>query len=393
MGRTVKPGISFYRMDAGHIQNKKVRLLYNEFDSDGYYIWHALIDYAYGHWGYYFDMNDQEGLELFASDYCKKKLTTIQEVITGCLRRGLFEQTVADAFGILTSDMMQETFLIATSERRAKGSVFEMRSEWLLIDLSVDVPPNISIVPVNNANLPGKKTIVPPNNPQRREEKNRVEKSKENTGSPPAPPRSTGKAKKPKNKFIEPTPEEMQAYFIKVMGRRWNEVKCRNTADLCIDHYIANGWVQKAGKPIVNWRAAGRQWIRRDLSGDFGRQSAPAPAKTVPPVVPLRPELSKDQVELNFLFGRFLEDPLSITVISIDPDHYNFLKKSGMVLFSQEETDLIRKLATDHIAVNKLECKPDIEIRFMKKFGVLEFFKQLKNQAKETVFEHAKATA
>ena len=55
-------------MDSGHITNKKVRLLCNEFDSDGYYIWSSLVDYGYGKWGYYFDMNDTEELELFASD-------------------------------------------------------------------------------------------------------------------------------------------------------------------------------------------------------------------------------------------------------------------------------------------------------------------------------------
>ena len=29
------------------------------------------------------------------------------------------------------------------------------------------------------------------------------------------------------------------------------------------DHYEANGWVQRGGKPIKNWQAAARQWERR----------------------------------------------------------------------------------------------------------------------------------
>lgn len=29
------------------------------------------------------------------------------------------------------------------------------------------------------------------------------------------------------------------------------------------DYYSANGWTQGKGKPIVNWRAAARNWIRR----------------------------------------------------------------------------------------------------------------------------------
>lgn len=178
MGRSLKPGISFYRMDAGHITNKKVRLLYNEFNSDGYYIWKCLLDYGYGKWGYYFDMNDRDELELFALEYCKKNLATIQEVIAGCLRRGLFDQAVADVFKILTSDMMQETFLIATSERRAKGSIFEMCQDWLLLDFSKEAPPKILIVPCKNKIVPPKKGNDLPKNPQRREEKNRVEERK-----------------------------------------------------------------------------------------------------------------------------------------------------------------------------------------------------------------------
>ena len=153
MLRNIKPGITFYRMDSGHILNKKIRLLYNEFDSDGYYIWSSLIDYAYHKWGYYFDLNDKEDLEWFAAEYCRKKLTIIKEVIAGCIRRGLFDKHVADTFSVLTSDMMQEVFIYATAERRKKGSVFEMHQNWLQIKFPDGIPGNIRIVPGNEAGI------------------------------------------------------------------------------------------------------------------------------------------------------------------------------------------------------------------------------------------------
>ena len=133
-GRKQSPGLLFYRMDSGHIVNDKIRLLMNEFDSDGYYIWKALLDYGYSKYGYYFDTNDNDRLELFASDYCRKKITLVKEVIAGCLRRGLFDKTVYEMFGVLTCDMMQEVFLYGSFERRKKGSEFIMRKEWLLIN-------------------------------------------------------------------------------------------------------------------------------------------------------------------------------------------------------------------------------------------------------------------
>lgn len=38
------------------------------------------------------------------------------------------------------------------------------------------------------------------------------------------------------------------------------------------DYYSANGWTQGKGKPIVNWRAAARGWIRR--AAEFNQQNA-----------------------------------------------------------------------------------------------------------------------
>lgn len=142
----------FYRMDSNHILNKKVRLLVNEFDSDGYYIWSCILDYGYSKYGYFFDLNDKDELELFASEYCKKKLSLVKEVITGCIRRGLFDENVANLFGVLTSSMMQEVFLYATSERRRKGSQFTMCNDYLLLSFGDEIPVNIAICPGTKAN-------------------------------------------------------------------------------------------------------------------------------------------------------------------------------------------------------------------------------------------------
>lgn len=154
MGRNVKPGISFYRVDSGHIMDKRVRLLVNEFDSDGYYIWSCLIDYSYSKNGYYFDTNDTDELELFSSEYCKKKMGLVKEVIAGCIRRNLFNPTIAETYGILTSEEMQDTFLIATKERRKHGTILTMIKEYILVTgETLKGHENISICPMTNADL------------------------------------------------------------------------------------------------------------------------------------------------------------------------------------------------------------------------------------------------
>lgn len=177
MGRKAEPGISYYRLNCSHIRNKKVRLLFNEFDADGYWIWQCLLATAYEGQGYYFDFNDKETLELFATDVCKKPVSVVEEVIRGCIRRDLFSKDVFDVFGILTSEMMQEVYLDATAERRRKGTAIEIFKELLLVKIQDDTR-NILIVPWKKEIVPRKNGIDPGNNPQSREDKRRGEESK-----------------------------------------------------------------------------------------------------------------------------------------------------------------------------------------------------------------------
>jgi hypothetical protein len=347
-------------------------------------------------WGYYFDMRDPDELELFASEFCKKKLTTIQEVIAGCIRRGLFDKAVADLSGILTSDMMQDTFLIATSERRAKDSLFEMHQEWLLLDFSKEVPRNIEILRGKTGILPPKKGIIPPNNSQRRgekkiEEEKRQEEKRPESGAPPAPRDRIGGEERERKKFIAPTFQQVKDYFLSTIGtpdhpKHWPEDKCHNQAGLFHDHYRGNGWVQGKGKPIKDWEATARNWIRRELGGDFKRPEKPGaePPKTRP--AEGSPQLAPIQDELNGMFDLWSANPEHCTVISTTADHYNYLKSAGMIGFSPEEIEAINKLVAEHMAKQQL-TGDGAKVRLMKGYGVLEFFKQMKAAGQITIFE------
>lgn len=164
MGRKAEPGISFYQMECDHINNKKVKLLINDHDADGYLIWQFILSYAYKNKGYFFDLNDPDELLLFAKDDCKKDLSLVKNVIECCLNRGLFNKAVYQLSNVLTCARMQENYLFATSERRRKGTVIELIKEFILIQIPEDSR-NISIVPYNNPVVPGINLIVPGNNP------------------------------------------------------------------------------------------------------------------------------------------------------------------------------------------------------------------------------------
>lgn len=213
MGRKAEPGILYYRMNCGHTRNKKVRLLINDCKSDGYWVWQCIIDQAYESKGYYFNYNDQDELEIFASDTCKLSLELVKKIIDCCLRRGLFDKRLYDESGILTSAMMQEVYIDATAERRRKGTEIELMEEYLLYKFpenyqNVPIYRNISIVPRKKAIVPRNNSIIPRQNPQSKGEESRVKESKVNnpTGGAPAKPAA------PKI-VVKKTEEETEPYW------------------------------------------------------------------------------------------------------------------------------------------------------------------------------------
>ncbi|WP_256013164.1 DUF4373 domain-containing protein [Desertivirga xinjiangensis] len=183
MGRKAEPGISYYYTKCEHIQNRKIKLLFNEFNSDGYWIWKCILSTAYATKGYYFDLNDEDEVELFATETCKKDLDLVKKVIQACIRRDLFDKEMFDKHHILTSDGMQETYLDATRERRRKGTSIEMEEDYLLIkilpsDVNILILPGI--FPGTNDNLPRNNSEYPQQNPQSKVKESKVKESKVN---------------------------------------------------------------------------------------------------------------------------------------------------------------------------------------------------------------------
>jgi hypothetical protein len=87
--------------------------------------------------------------------------------------------------------------------------------------------------------------------------------------TPPAPapdlePTTPTEGETPTPKAIsrQPPPiEDIRALFA--------ELGQPDQAEAFRDHYAANGWVQGRGKPIRDWSAAARNWVRRE--NEFGR--------------------------------------------------------------------------------------------------------------------------
>lgn len=194
-----------------------------------------------------------------------------------------------------------------------------------------------------------------------------------------------------KKVFVPPELKQVQDYFVSTIGNpknqdAWPADKCFNEASACFDHYTANGWIQGRGKKIVDWKASCRTWIRNELKGVFQKPTHGPPKaesqKQVLKVAPAEPD--KFQSEVNYLFDRFCEDEENVTVISAEPVHYDTLKKAGLINFNGQRITQIRKAAQLNLNGNGDETKL---LAMMKRLGVLEFFKELKQQNKTVVFK------
>lgn len=104
--------------------------------TDAYWVWSCLNSVSYKKRGYYFDLNDKDDLLLFAEDTCKKPVEFVLEVIQCCVSRGLYDNDLYRDYKILTSDRMQDNYLLATAERRRKGTTVTFIDEYLLIEIS-----------------------------------------------------------------------------------------------------------------------------------------------------------------------------------------------------------------------------------------------------------------
>ncbi len=384
-GRSFKKGLDYFKLSVDYGTEDAIELIDGEFGAKGFRCITKLLQRIYKKDGYYIEWSEKRKI-LFANAI-GEPVSLVDDIITRSFKWGLFDQSVFTQLGILTSADIQLTYLEAVKRREQ----VEIINEISLCDTSAYT--NVICVNINRE--------CGNENQQSKVKNSTVNKSKEDSRAPAAPtdPKILDKReKKTRQAFVPPTLRQAEEYFIHLLGNPknqnyWPEDRCKNEAGTFIDHYVANGWKQGRGKPIVNWQAACRNWVRNELKGVFSkpaptRREDPPPAPPPPPASVAQdetPRLPKLATEINYLYGRYLEG--EITIISVSAEHYDFLKKTGMVNFTKEEAGAIRQLATAHITDKNLDPDDANVLKFMKLFGVIEFFQQLKNQARETVYD------
>jgi len=125
MARKNESGISYFPMNTDHHQNSKIKLLINDCGPVAYMVFQFMCSEGYNKDGYFFDASDEDTLTLFASDICKIPLSTLNQIISCCIKRKLFDGEMYNRFQILTSKRMQSNYLEAVKRRTTGTSILD----------------------------------------------------------------------------------------------------------------------------------------------------------------------------------------------------------------------------------------------------------------------------
>ena len=225
MARPTKPGIEYFPLDVGFLQDIKTKVIMNAYGGIAASILISLLCNIYKDEGYYIRFTDE--LVLVVAVEIGTKECTVIDVIKKAVKVGFFDENIFTTHGILTSKGIQERYITAVSRRKR---VF-LRRDIALININVD---NNSVNVCNNSVNVCKST-------QSKVKESKVKESKKRDSTAIT-------------KFKKPTLEEISTYCL--------EKKYSFSPEAFYDHYESNGW--KVGKtPMKNWKAACSTWQHR----------------------------------------------------------------------------------------------------------------------------------
>lgn len=172
MARPLKDGVDYFPLDVS--MDEKFDLIEAEFGLTGFAVVVKLYQRVYSR-GYYCEWTDEVAL-LFGRSIGLGG-NVVSEIVNAAVKRGIFDKNMFDKYQILTSKGIQERYFEAVSRRKCVN----VNKTYLLIDA-------IKILPIANINWINV-DINPKNesdNPQSKEKKRKLDKSKGNECMPGA---------------------------------------------------------------------------------------------------------------------------------------------------------------------------------------------------------------
>ena len=158
MARPNKTGIDYFPFDVDFFQDDKIEFVTARFDEKGELITIKLLCLIFKN-GYYYKWNEDTAL-LFskrAGRNCSPALAN--DVVNELVKRGFFDRSIFNSFGVLTSKGIQKRFIQAISERKE----VEIISDYWLIDVPKNTKTTVFLVstPINGVSPPINDEILP----------------------------------------------------------------------------------------------------------------------------------------------------------------------------------------------------------------------------------------
>lgn len=185
MARPIKDGVDYFPKDTDFYQDDKVRLLRARFGPKGMYLLDYILCEIYGKNGYYMEWNENKCFLVSDGAGCACDSGFVQEFITGCLQCAFFDESVFNAFGVLTSLGIQRRYIKMLKWREKVKLISEY---WLVSKedfetISANTLKKVDFLSISQQGNPQKQQ----GNPKKQEEnsqskinKNKVNKSKVN---------------------------------------------------------------------------------------------------------------------------------------------------------------------------------------------------------------------
>lgn len=115
-----KEGISYFSFDSDFFHtDRKIKMIKGEFGAKGVVILIYTLCVIYSDNGYYMKWGEDDCYLASEDLGCDCSPNLIGEVINRCVKRGIFDEEVFNAFGVLTSHGIQMRFLKAAAKRES----------------------------------------------------------------------------------------------------------------------------------------------------------------------------------------------------------------------------------------------------------------------------------
>lgn len=227
---SIKTGFSFYQTDTNRYQDPRIRRLKRAHSCEGIAVYDYILCEVYRDKGCYMEWG--EDFQFDISEYFGISEEKCRIILEYCVEIGLFDKSVFEKNGCLTSRSIQERFV--EMSRRSK------RSNTIIPEDVRIIPEECAVTTEESKNTPDSSGSLPYSIVKYSKEKN----NKENYLSIEEKDSEKNEREKILKIFLF---EKMLQNPVVEFERFWN-------------HYEAQGWKTARGIPITNREAKARKW-------------------------------------------------------------------------------------------------------------------------------------